>query len=216
MEKVFKNLFWGLLVTAGAAFLTNILFPTLFTTMLGIVIWGVAAVAEFVLLFIFLRNIYSTSTYKQTLAVFLVYSSLEGITLAPLFTVFSICNIGFAFLAASLMFGVCYLIGRHAKFKTSSKITSYFMMGLAGLIIATIINLFVASTLLYWLTTYIGILLFIGLTIYDTRKISEKLKYVGDYTDDDYDKAALEGALDLYLDLMNLFILILRFYIDNN
>ena len=89
-------------------------------------------------------------------------------------------------------------------------------MALIGLVIATVVNAFWANSVLYWVITYIGVLLFVGLTAYDTQKIKHMLMMYGDEVNDNTQKLALLGSLSLYLDFINLFLYILRFFGRND
>ena len=82
-------------------------------------------------------------------------------------------------------------------------------MGLIGIIIASFVNMFLQSSMIYWLTTYAGVLVFVGLTAYDTQKIKE-MNILGNEGTDEDTKEAISGALRLYLDFINLFLMILR------
>src|SRR5262249_54458163 len=90
-----------------------------------------------------------------------------------------------------------------------SGLGSFMMMGLFGLIIASVVNLFLRSPMIYWLTTFVGILVFVGLTAYDTQKIKE-LNVIGNAGTEEDHKEAIHGALILYLDFVNLFLYLLR------
>ena len=86
---------------------------------------------------------------------------------------------------------------------------SFLFMGLIGIIIASLVNLFMQSEMIYWITTYAGVLIFVGLTAYDTQKIKEMNIIGNEGTEEDH-KEAIIGALTLYLDFINLFLMILR------
>jgi FtsH-binding integral membrane protein len=88
----------------------------------------------------------------------------------------------------------------------------FLVMALIGLIIASIVNLFMQSTMLMWITTYAGVLIFCGLTAYDTQKIKDMLIFYGNETHEGTLKIALMGSLTLYLDFINLFIYLLRIF----
>ena len=122
------------------------------------------------------------------------------------------------FLITMTMFGIMSIIGSIVKFDMSGW-GKYFLMALIGLIIATIVNMFVASSLLYWLTTYTGILVFVGLTAYDTQQIQNRYPdfetIKKERGSDEINKIALDGALKLYLDFINLFIYLLRIFGNN-
>ena len=86
---------------------------------------------------------------------------------------------------------------------------SFFFMGLIGIIIASVVNMFLQSSAMYWVITYAGVLIFIGLTAYDTQKIKE-MNILGNEGTDEDTKEAIRGALSLYLDFINLFLMLLR------
>jgi FtsH-binding integral membrane protein len=86
---------------------------------------------------------------------------------------------------------------------------SFMMMGLWGLILASVVNLFLQSDMIYWLTTFMGVLIFVGLTAYDVQKIKD-LNVIGNAGTDEDHKEAIHGALVLYLDFINLFLFLLR------
>jgi FtsH-binding integral membrane protein len=109
------------------------------------------------------------------------------------------------------MFGAMGLLGYFTK-KDLSTMGRFLIMALIGLIIATIVNIFWANSTLYWITTYAGILIFAGLTAYDTQKIKNMLVAHGTEVNDSTMKLALLGSLDLYLDFINLFIYLLRIF----
>ena len=89
------------------------------------------------------------------------------------------------------------------------------MMALIGLIIATVVNIFLHNSVLYWIITYVGVLLFVGLTAYDTQRIKHLISQYGDEVNDNTQKLALMGSLMLYLDFINLFLYILRLFGSN-
>jgi FtsH-binding integral membrane protein len=117
-------------------------------------------------------------------------------------------SIGMVFFITAATFGVMALIGYTTK-TDLSKMGNILYMALIGLIIATVVNLFVHSSGLQLIISYIGVLLFVGLTAYDTQKIKQML-YEQDSADESAQKLALLGALSLYLDFVNLFIYLLR------
>ena len=90
-----------------------------------------------------------------------------------------------------------------------TSVGNFMFMGLIGLILASIVNIFLGSEMIYWLTTYAGILIFVGLTAYDTQKIKQ-LNVIGNAGTDEDHKEAIHGALILYLDFINLFLYLLR------
>ncbi len=141
---------------------------------------------------------------------FLLYSVITGFVFSMLFLVFTMGSIASTFFITAGTFAVMSIIGYYTK----TDLTSFgriMMMALVGLIIASIANYFMNSPTLYWITTYAGILIFTGLIAYDTQKIKE-MNIIGNEGTDDDKKEAIMGALCLYLDFINLFLLLLRLF----
>ncbi|OGI08769.1 MAG: hypothetical protein A2Y40_00610 [Candidatus Margulisbacteria bacterium GWF2_35_9] len=139
---------------------------------------------------------------------FIAYSILNGVTLSGLFMVYTGASVTMAFLITALTFSFMSIYG----YTTQTDLTDMgklMFVGLIGIVIASVINIFAQSSVLYWAISYIGVIVFIGLTAYDTQKIKQMMhQIVGD--EDTYQKYAILGALTLYLDFINLFIMILR------
>jgi hypothetical protein len=139
---------------------------------------------------------------------FLLYSALNGLTLSALLLIYSETAIVTSFLSSAGMFGAMSLYGAITK-KDLSGIGSFMFMGLIGIILASIVNMFLGSDALSFAISIIGVLVFTGLTAYDTQKIKEsaELEFHGSEI---ATKGAILGALTLYLDFINLFIFTLR------
>ncbi len=133
--------------------------------------------------------------------------------LSTIFLRFDLGSIQSAFYATAATFGVMSLYGYFTK-KNLSSIGNILFMCVIGLVIATIVNVFFASSTLYWIITYAGIIIFVGLTAYDTQKIKNALADAEE--DDSTRKIALIGALSLYLDFINMFLYILRLFGDRD
>ncbi len=141
-------------------------------------------------------------------ALFMLYSALNGLTLSAIFIVYTGASLVTTFAAAAGMFGAMSVYGFVTK-RDLSRLGSLLFMALIGLVIATVVNIFWANSMLYWIITYAGILIFVGLTAYDTQN----LKRIALQTADNPSMAArlaISGALKLYLDFINLFLLLLR------
>ena len=142
---------------------------------------------------------------------FLLYSLLNGLTLSAIFLRYTTSSIGSTFLVTAGMFGAMAAYGMVTK-KDLSGVGSFMFMGLIGIIIASIVNIFLQSSALYWVISGIGVLVFVGLTAYDVQKIKEigenGLMSQGEGAIQRY---AIMGALALYLDFINLFLFLLRF-----
>ncbi len=143
--------------------------------------------------------------------VFLLYSVLNGLTLSVVFLIYTSSSIASTFLVAAATFGVMSAYGYTTK-KDLTSIGNLLFMALIGLVIASGVNFFMQSALLYWIITYAGVLIFVGLVAYDTQKI--KRMAAADDGVEVYQKKAIFGALTLYLDFVNLFLYLLRFLGD--
>lgn len=143
-------------------------------------------------------------------AIFILYSILNGITLAPLFLIYTASSIATTFFILSGTFAGMSLFGYFTK-QDLTKWGNILIMALFGLVIATLINIFTHSTTVYWITTYLGIFIFVGLIAYDTQKLKE-MNVIGNEGSESDRKEAIAGALTLYLDFINLFIYLLRIF----
>ncbi len=145
-------------------------------------------------------------------AAYVAYAAINGLTLSVIFYHFTTESLATTFFATAGTFGVMSLYGYVTKRDLTSIGNLCFMM-LIGVIIASFVNMFWSNSMLYWVTTYIGIAVFVGLTAYDTQKIKEMSMAVdGIEQSDSAKKYAIFGALTLYLDFINLFLLLLRLF----
>jgi FtsH-binding integral membrane protein len=142
--------------------------------------------------------------------VFIFYSALNGLTLSVIFLIFTAASLGITFLVTAGTFGITAVYGYLTKSDLSS-IGNIAFMGLIGFLLASVVNLWMESSAVYWITTYVGIAVFVGLTAYDTQKI-KRMNVIGNAGTDEDRKEAIMGALALYLDFINLFLLLLRFF----
>ena len=166
-------------------------------------------IAEFALVWFLSSQIMKLSVPVAT-ASFAVYSVLNGLTLSPIFYIYTEDSIASTFFITAGTFAAMAIFGYTTK-RDLSSMGSYLMMGLIGLIIASVVNIFVGSSLLMWVVSYLGVLIFVGLTAYDTQRIKEMIaQSVGD--EEETKKVALLGALNLYLDFINLFLYLLRLF----
>lgn len=170
-------------------------------------------IAEFALVFILSARIMKMS-FSTAGIMFALYSVLNGVTMSFIFIAYTSTSIATAFFVTAGMFAAMSFIGFVTK-KDLSSFGSFFTMALIGLIIASVVNIFLNSSVMYWIITYVGVLLFVGLTAYDTQKIKQMLIEYGDEVNDSTQKLALIGSLSLYLDFINLFLYILRLFGNN-
>jgi uncharacterized protein len=208
LTRVFLWMFLGLAITGGVAgwIGSDDTLLTKITTQPGIVMGIVIAQLALVLLLVFLlpRMSVGMATF-----VFLLYSATVGVTFAFLFELYTPVSIFTAFLVTAGMFGALAFFGAVTHLDLS-KLGAIAFMALIGLILATIVNLFWANSTLYWVTTYAGVGIFAALTAYDMQKLKQ-ISQQG-LTGEAEGRAAIMGALALYLDFINLFLFLLRIF----
>lgn len=210
MRKVYLWMTLGLAMTglaaayvAGNAGLMQAIFGSRLT------LWALI-IAELGVVFYFSARIMRMS-FATAGVLFAVYALLNGVTLSVIFYVYSPEAITTTFFVTAGMFGAMSLVGYFVK-RDLSAVGRFLYMALIGLLIATVVNCFVASSALYWGLTYLGVLIFAGLTAYDTQKIKQMLRMHGTAVSEGTMKLALLGSLTLYLDFVNLFLYLLRFF----
>ena len=143
----------------------------------------------------------------QASLIFLGYSLLNGITLSGLFIMYTGASVSLAFFITAATFGAMTFYGYTTESDLSS-LGKLVFMGLIGIIIASVINIFLQSAVFYWLISYAGVAVFIGLTAWDVQKLKRISENITD--EEGGKKLAIYGALTLYLDFINLFLFILR------
>ena len=163
---------------------------------LGVVIW-------------LSSRLFSMSMTSATL-LFILYSVLNGVTMSVIFLLYEPEVVTLTFAVTAGMFFVMSLIGYVTRMDLS-KLGNIFMMLLVGIILASVVNIFMGSETLYWVITYAGVIIFVGLTAYDTNKLKQIYTEHGD-AGEAGQKLALMGALTLYLDFINLFLFLLRIF----
>ncbi len=143
---------------------------------------------------------------------FIIYALLNGITLSVIFYAYTGITISRAFFTTAAAFAGMSIYGMTTK-RDLSSIGSYLVMGLWGIIIATLVNFFIGSSTIYYMVSYIGLLVFLGLTAWDTQIIMKwNQSYGSSMTEEAYVKLSILGALKLYLDFINMFLFILRIF----
>ena len=170
--------------------------------------WGLI-IAEFGLVVAISAAINKLSLTTATL-LFVLYSVINGATLSFIFAIYTMSSIASVFFITAGMFAVMAVIGYTTK-KDLTSMGKILFMALIGIIIATIVNIFLKSTGLQMIVSYLGVLIFVGLTAYDSQKIKQMLLMAPD-AGEEAQKIALLGALSLYLDFVNLFIYLLRIF----
>jgi len=143
---------------------------------------------------------------------FVLYSVLNGATLASVFLIYTSSSIVATFLTCAITFGACSVYGMVTK-RDLTSMGGFMMMGLIGIIIASVMNMFFRSPGISMVISYVGVLVFVGLTAYDTQKLKEMaMTQPADASGAVVRKASIMGALTLYLDFINLFIMLLHIF----
>lgn len=207
MRQVYLWMGLGMLLTAGLAWATAN--TALRQIVLGqpLVLVG-ALVAELIVVLALTFFLRKMSPMVAVLS-FFTYAGLNGLTLSVVLLAYSAATVTAAFLTTAGMFGAMTIYAFTTK-NDLTRIGSYLTMALIGLVIAMVVNLFLRSSALELGISIIGVIVFVGLTAYDTQRISRTAAELGARTDDDAQRFAIYGALQLYLDFINLFLFMLR------
>ena len=173
--------------------------------------WAVIAlmILQLGLVFYFSARI-NRMSFSTATAVFILYSAITGLTFSSIFVVFSMNSIATTFFITAGMFAAMALVGSFTK-KDLSGIGKFALMALIGLIIAGIVNMFLRNAMMDFIVSGIGVLVFAGLTAYDSQKIRQMLQMQSEINESTQ-KLALFGSLSLYLDFINIFLYLLRFF----
>ncbi|HYP76530.1 MAG TPA: Bax inhibitor-1/YccA family protein [Polyangiaceae bacterium] len=164
-------------------------------------------IAEFIMVLAFSKVVEKLST-PAAAAFFFAYAVLNGVTMSIIFMVYTASSIASTFFVTAGTFGALSVYGYATK-RDLTGVGNFAIMGLIGLVIASIVNIFLNSPMMYWLTTFVGVIVFTALTAYDTQKLKQ-FALANDA--DQQSKVALQGALMLYLDFINLFLYLLRLF----
>lgn len=208
MVKVYQHMSIALVISGLVAFLVSSspqLMQAIFGTPLAYVVMFAPLV--FVIFFGFKLNSMSSEKARGYLY---FYAGLMGLSLATIFVVYTGASITRVFLITASTFGAMSLYGYSTK-KDLTSFGSFLIMGLIGIMIASLVNIFLKSSGLDFAISLIGVFIFIGLTAYDTQRIKQTYYHFAG-NDEMVSKMAVLGALSLYMDFINLFIMLLRFF----
>ncbi len=208
ISKVFGTMFLGLLVTAFAALFTATN-ETMMQIFYGSNLVFALIIAELVIVFVLSARI-GKMGYGATQVMFYLYAVINGITLASVFYVYELGTIYASFFTTAISFGVMAVYGMVTK-KDLTKIGNVLIMGLIGVIVASLINLFMRNETFDLFISFAAVAIFVGLVAYDTQKL--KSYYYASMNDYQMQrKIAIMGALSLYLDFINIFLYLLRIF----
>ena len=213
MIGVFNNMFIALLITGGVSFIT------ISTPLLGMFfspdggmsgLGWLITFAPLIFVFFFSYKIHSMSVSSARLMLW-GFGALMGLSLAPVFLMYTAESITRVFFITASMFAGMSIWGYTTK-RDLTGMGSFLIMGLIGIIIASLVNIFMQSSAMYFVVSFLSVIIFTGLTAYDVQKISKIYQMYP--SGDMRDKAAIQGALSLYLDFINLFLAMLRLFGD--
>lgn len=208
MKRVYVRMFVGMLISAFCALgVASSQAAMQFFFANQIVFWGIF-IGMLVMAFVIPARLTRMST-TTCLLLFCIFAAAMGIWLAPIFVIYRLGTIVYTFFITAGMFGAMSIYGYFTK-SDLSKYGTYMIMALWGLVIAIVVNIFLKSSGLEWIISIVGVLLFTGLTAWDTQMV--KRLSAANLDPQMADKLATMGALNLYLDFINLFLFLLRIF----
>lgn len=211
VRSVYNWMFIGLALTGFAAWYVSSS-PNIFNLVYGNrLIFFILIIGELGLVFSISGMINRMSAGTAT-SLFVLYSALNGVTLSFIFLIYTRSSIISTFFICAATFLACSVYGWTTK-KDLTSFGGFFMMGLMGIIIASVVNMFIRSSAMSIVVSYIGVIVFVGLTAWDTQKLKNMAMSQPDGLDGAViRKGAILGALSLYLDFINLFLMFLRIF----
>ncbi|MDZ7279024.1 Bax inhibitor-1/YccA family protein [Pantoea eucrina] len=210
MAQVYGWMTCGLLLTAFVAWFaarTPAVMELVFAnriTFFGLII------AQLAVVFVLSGMVHRLSSGVAT-GLFMLYSALTGLTMASIFLVYTYASIASTFFVTAGMFGAMSFYGYTTK-RDLSRFGSLLFMALIGILLASLVNFWLKSPALMWAITYIGVVIFVGLTAYDTQKLKAMGESINVSDKENLRRYSIMGALTLYLDFINLFLLLLRIF----
>ncbi len=209
MTRVYTWMAFALTITGAIAYIVAGTPSLVYAIVSNQLLFFGLIIAEIVLVGYLATAVAKMSAQRAT-ALFIGYAVLNGLTLSVIFLAYTLGSIASTFFVTAGTFGIMSAYGYFTK-KDLTSMGNLLMMALLGLIIASVVNIFLKSEMLYWIATYAGILIFVGLTAYDTQKI-KNMNIIGNEGTEEDRKEAVMGALILYLDFINLFLMLLRLF----
>lgn len=207
MLRVYNYMTTGLALTGLVAYLVAAT-PSLYNAIYGTPLVWVIMLAPLGVVLLLSARIHKMS-FSAAQTTFWIYAGLVGLSLATVFVVFTGASIARVFFITAGTFAAMSLYGYTTR-RDLSRLGSFLMMGLIGVVIAAVVNMFIASTMLQFLISVVGVIVFVGLTAYDTQAIKEM--YLESDSSEVSGKKAVMGALRLYLDFINLFVMLLYLF----
>ncbi|AAM86569.1 BAX inhibitor (BI)-1/YccA family protein [Yersinia pestis] len=210
MAQVYGWMTCGLLLTAVVAWYAANTPSIIFALQSNQILFFGLIIAQLGLVFVISGMVNRLSGTAAT-SLFMLYSALTGLTLSSILIMYTGASIASTFVICAGMFGAMSFYGYTTK-RDLSGMGSMLFMGLIGIILASLVNIWLKSPALMWVVTYIGVLVFVGLTAYDTQKLKNLGAQLDVNDKDSFRKYSIVGALTLYLDFINLFLMLLRIF----
>lgn len=210
MAQVYGWMTCGLLLTAVVAWYAANTPSIIFALQSNQILFFGLIIAQLGLVFVISGMVNRLSGTAAT-SLFMLYSALTGLTLSSILIMYTGASIASTFVICAGMFGAMSFYGYTTK-RDLSGMGSMLFMGLIGIILASLVNIWLKSPALMWVVTYIGVLVFVGLTDYDTQKLKNLGAQLDVNDKDSFRKYSIVGALTLYLDFINLFLMLLRIF----
>lgn len=203
-SKVFAWMFIGLIITFATGFYVA-MHPNMLYNIFSTGLHFGLLILEIVLV-VWLSARSHKMKFSTASIVYVIYSVVTGLTFSSFFVIYELGSIMFIFALTALLFGIFALLG-YTTNTDLSKFSTIFLMGLIGIILATIINIFLNNSMLEIIISWVSIILFLGITAHDIQKIKSLSNVITDEN-----AIAIIGALDLYLDFINIFIDLIRIF----
>jgi len=207
LSKVYGWMFLGLLITAGTALMVASSETLIETLILNRVLFWILVLGQLGLVFFLSARVAHISPATAA-GLFMLYSAMVGVTSSVIFLIYTGASIVSAFMIAGAMFGAMAVFGTLTK-RSLAGVGQFMFMGLIGLIIASIVNIFWLNSALYFVISVVGVIVFTGLTAWDAQRLKQMAVALPDGRVGSF---AVVGALSLYLDFINLFFFILRLF----
>ncbi len=207
MRKVFLWMFLGLLIIFGTGYFVatneNMIYNIASTGM-----WIALSIIELVLVIVLSARITKMNPTTAKF-IFAIYSFVTGLTFSSIFIVYQLSSIIYVFLITAIIFGLLSLFGYTTKLDLT-KLSTYLLVGLIGILICSLVNIFVGNSTLDIIISIFSVIVFLGFTAYDVQKIKRLSNYY-----ENEDSVAIIGALELYLDFINIFLDLIRIFGNN-
>jgi FtsH-binding integral membrane protein len=207
MIRVYQNMMLAIIVSMCTSIIVSSM-PALMAVLFGTPLKWVVMFAPLAFILFFTFKVESMSKETATILLY-VFAAVMGLSFSAIFVIYTSASIFMAFMSAAILFGCMTFYGYFTK-RSLESFGQFLIVGLIAIIIASIVNIFVGSSVMTTVISAIAVLIFLGLTAYDTQRIREMISY------DNYGNAEITGALTLYLNFINIFLNLLQLFGNRN